>query len=302
MSISPNVPSPEESYRYESTGTPRWIAVLFGVLIAGLAVLGFAGYSTQSRLSQDLANQQKQNKVLTAQLDQANSRIADLKSQMEITTQRVGLTQSEIAKAKSRAETIVKEQQAADQKISAQLSQAQKENEEKIGAVATEVGGAKKDIEATKTDLEATKGKLERSLGDMNVMSGLIARNKDDLEDLKRRGDRNYYEFTLQRSKTAQRVGPVQMSLNKTDPKKAKYTLTVVADDKTIEKKDRTSGEPVQFYVKGSSRMAPYEIVVFDVGKSQITGYLATPKEGGAAAPAAAPATAPTAAATPTKP
>jgi cell division protein FtsB len=295
MSISPNVPSPQESYHYESTGTPRWIAVLFGVVIAGLAVLGYASYSTQSRMSGDLAKQQEQNKILTAQLDQANSRIADLKSQMEITTQRVGLTQSELAQAKSRAESIRKDQQASDQKLTAQLGQAQKENEEKIGAVANEVGGAKKDIEATKTDLEATKGKLERSLGDMNVMSGLIAHNRDDLEDLKRRGDRNYYEFTLQRSKTAQRVGPVQMSLNKTDPKKAKYTITVVADDKTIEKKDKTSGEPVQFYVKGSSRMAPYEIVVFDVGKNQITGYLATPKEGGASA---APATAPAAATT----
>jgi cell division protein FtsB len=301
MSISPNVPSPEESYRYESTGTPRWIAVLFGVLIAGLAVLGFAGYSTQSRLSQDLAEQQKQNKVLTAQLEQANARVADLKSQMEITLQRVGLTQSEIARAKSRAETILKEQQASDEKLAAQLSQAQKENEEKIGAVATEVGGAKKDIEATKTDLEATKGKLERSLGDMNVMSGLIAHNRDDLEELRRRGDRNYYEFTLQKSKNAQRVGPVQMSLSKTDPKKAKYTLTVVADDKTIEKKDKTSGEPVQFYVKGSARMAPYEIVVFDVGKNQISGYLATPKDGGGSGvPPAAAASAPTA--TPTKP
>jgi cell division protein FtsB len=299
MSISPNVPSPEESYRYEATGTPRWIAVLFGVVIALLAVLGYAGYSTQARLGQDLADQQKQNKVLTAQLEQANSRVADLKSQMEITVQRVGLTQSEIARAKSRAEAIRQEQQTSDQKLTAQLSQAQKESDEKIGAVASEVGGAKKDIEATKTDLEATKGKLERSLGDMNVMSGLIAHNRDDLEDLRRRGDRNYYEFTLQKSKNAQRVGPVQMSLNKTDPKRAKYTITVVADDKTIEKKDKTSGEPVQFYVKGSSRMAPYEIVVFDVGKNQINGYLATPKDGGAAAPPAA-AAAP--AATPTKP
>jgi cell division protein FtsB len=299
MSISPNVPSPDESYRYEASGTPRWIAVLFGVVIALLAVLGYAGYSTQARLGQDLAEQQKQNKVLTAQLEQANSRVADLKSQMEITVQRVGLTQSEIARAKSRAEAIRQEQQTSDQKLTAQLSQAQKESDEKIGAVATEVGGAKKDIEATKTDLEATKGKLERSLGDMNVMSGLIAHNRDDLEDLRRRGDRNYYEFTLQKSKNAQRVGPVQMSLNKTDPKKAKYTITVVADDRTIEKKDKTSGEPVQFYVKGSSRMAPYEIVVFDVGKNQINGYLATPKDGGAAAPPAA-AAAP--AATPTKP
>ena len=206
MSISPNIPSPQESYQYESTGTPRWISVLFGVVIAALAVLGIAGYSTQSRLTQDLAEQQKENKVLTAQLDQANSRIADLKSKMEITTQRVGLTQSELARAKSRAESILKEQQTSDQKLTTQLGQVQKESEEKIGAVATEVGGAKKDIEATKSDLEATKGKLERSLGDMNVMSGLIAHSRDDLEDLKRRGDRNYYEFTIQRSEE-RRVG-----------------------------------------------------------------------------------------------
>src|SRR5260370_11309341 len=113
MSISPNVPSPEESYRYESTGTPRWIAVLFGVVIAALAVMGYAGYSAQSRLGQDLADRQKQNKILTAQLDQANTRIADLKSKMEITTQRVGLTQSRPAQPKSRAESISKEQQSS---------------------------------------------------------------------------------------------------------------------------------------------------------------------------------------------
>ena len=293
MSISPNIPSPEESYRYESTGTPRWIAVLFVVLIAALAVFGYFGYSTESKLSQDLSKQQDQNKILTAQLDQANTRIADLKSKVEITVQRVGLTQSELAQAKSRAEAIRKEQQASDLKLTTQLTQAQKENDEKIGAVATEVGGAKKDIEATRSDLEATKGKLERSLGDMNVMSGLIAHNRDDLDELRRRGDRNYYEFTLQRSKNAQRVGPVQMSLSRVDQKKSKYTMTVFVDDRAIEKKDRTSGEPVQFYVKGSSRMAPYEIVVFDVGRNQINGYLATPKDGSAAAPAAAAPAAP---------
>jgi hypothetical protein len=132
------------------------------------------------------------------------------------------------------------------------------------------------------------------------VMSGLIARNRDDLEELRRKGDRNYFEFTVQKAKTPQRVGPIQMSLNKTDPRKSKYTVTLVADDKTIEKKDKTSGEPVQFYVT-HARGTPYEIVVFDVGKNQITGYLSTPKESGGApaAPAAAPA-AP--AATPTKP
>jgi len=166
----------------------------------------------------------------------------------------------------------------------------QKESEEKIGAVATDVTGAKKDIESTKTDLEATKSKLDRATGDMGVMSGLIARNHDDLEELKRRGDRNYYEFTIKKAKTPQRVGPIQVNVNKTDAKKSKYTMTVFADDREIEKKDRTAGEPVQFYV-GNSRIAPYEIVVFKIGKDELTGYLSTPKEGGASAtPAAAPA------------
>jgi predicted nucleic acid-binding Zn-ribbon protein len=294
MSISPNIPSAHESWGYESAGTPRWISVLFGLMIAGLAVVVYFGYTAEARLSDDLVKQRDQNKILSAQLDQANSRIADLKSQVEITTQRMGLTQSELAKAKSRAEDIRKEQQAADQELTTQI----KASQEQIGAVATDVGSAKKDLEATKTDLEATKGKLDRSMGDMNVMSGLIAHNRDDLEELRRRGDRNYYEFTIQKAKHAQRVGPVQVNLIRTDPKRSKYTINVIADDKIIEKKDKTSGEPVQFYVKGSTRMAPYEIVVFDVGKNQITGYLATPKDSGTPAPAAAPA----AAAAPTAP
>jgi len=296
MSISPNVPSPQESYHYENTGTPRWIAVLFGVLFVALAAMGFFGYTAQSRMSQDLAKTEDANKQLLQRLDQANTSLADLKGHLEVTEEKLGLTTAELAKAKSRAESIRKEQVAADQKLSSQLAQAQKENDEKLGAVTTDLGGAKKDIETTRNDLEATKGKLERATGDMGVMSGLIARNHDDLEDLKRRGERNYYEFTIPKTKTAQRVGPVQISLNKVDQKKSKYTMTVYADDKSIEKRDKTAGEPVQFYVKGSSRMSPYEVVVFDVGKSQITGYLSTPKETGAnAAPAAAaaPATKP---------
>jgi predicted nucleic acid-binding Zn-ribbon protein len=294
MSISPNVPTPQESYHYDSPGTPRWIAVLFVVLFAGLAILAYVGHSQQSRLEQDLAHERDQNKVMSAELEQANGRLADLKGLVEVTQQKVGMTQSELAQARSRSESIRKEQVAADQRLNAQLTQVKQESEEKIGAVATDVTGAKKDIESTKTDLEATKGKLERATGDMGVMSGLIAHNRDDLEELKRRGDRNYYEFTVQKAKTPQRVGPVQMTLNKADQKKAKYTMTVFADDRSIEKKDKTAGEPVQFYMKGASRMAPYEIVVFDVGKNQISGYLSTPKDAGGAPPAAAPAAAAT--------
>jgi predicted nucleic acid-binding Zn-ribbon protein len=295
MSISPNVPSPQESYHYESVGTPRWIAVLFGVLIVAVLALAYMGHSAQSQLQTDLAKAQDQNKLLSAQLDQANSRLADLKGNIEVTQQKVGMTQAELAKARSRAESIRKDQIASDQKLASQLTAVQKESEEKITAVSTDLGGAKKDIESTKTDLETTKGKLERATGDMGVMSGLIAHNRDDLEELKRRGDRNYYEFKVTKSKTPQRVGPVQVTLNKTDQKKGKYTMTVFVDDRSIEKKDKTAGEPVQFYLKGAARMAPYEIVVFDVGKNDINGYLSTPKDAGSgAAPAATPAAATT--------
>jgi DNA repair exonuclease SbcCD ATPase subunit len=283
MSISPNVPSPQESYHYEGGGTPRWITILFAVVIAGVGAVAYAGYSAQTHLQQEVTKAQDQNKILTAQLDQANSRLAELKGQMDVTSQKIGMTQAELAEARSRAEAIRKAQTASDQKLSEKIAQAQKESEAQIGAVATDVTGAKKDIESTRTDLEATKSKLDRATGDMGVMSGLIARNHDDLEELRRKGDRNYYEFTLTKSKTPQRVGPVQMSLNKTDQKKSKYTMTVLADDKTVEKKDKTAGEPVQFYVKGTARYAPYEIVVFDVGKNQVTGYLSTPKSAGAA-------------------
>jgi cell division protein FtsB len=293
MSISPNVPSPQESYHYEgTTGTPRWIAVVFVVLFLALAGLGYAGYSAQSRLDASLSKAQDQNKLLTAELDQANSRLADLKGHIDVTEQKMHMTQAELANARSRSESFRKDQVASDQKLAEQLNAATKESNEKINAVASEVGGAKKDIEATRSDLEATKGKLDRATGDMGVMSGLIAHNRDDLEDLKRRGDRNYYEFKISKGKTAQKVGPVQVTLNKVDQKKSKYTVTVFVDDRSIEKKDKTAGEPVQFYVRGGSRMPPYEFVVFEVGKNQITGYLATPKEGGA--PAATPSAATT--------
>jgi len=133
----------------------RWIAVLFGVLILAVIVLAYMGHSAQAQLQADLAKAQDQNKLLSAQLDQANARLADLKGNIEVTQQKVGMTQAELAKARSRAESIRNDQIASDQKLATQLTQVQKESEEKIGAVATEVGGAKKDIADTRTDIPA---------------------------------------------------------------------------------------------------------------------------------------------------
>ena len=277
MGTAPNVPEPQETYHEESPATPRWIPAVFGIVFLLVGYLLYAGHTARTRLEADLASANARNAQLATQIEQMNARIADLKGQFEVTSQRLGLTRAEVAKAHSLSERIRKEQKQSDEKLLAQLGQVKQESEAKIGQVSTEVTGAKTDIEATRKDLESTKSKLEHAVGDLGVQSGLIARNREDLEELKRRGERNIFEFDLHKSKTPQKIGPVQVTLEKVDTKRYKYSLLVWADDKKIEKKDKTVNEPVQFYVKGTR--TPYEIVVFEVAKDRATGYLSTPKQ-----------------------
>ncbi len=277
MSTSPNLPESDQSYHDTSASVPRWILVAFIAVFALVGYLLYANYSTRTKLEADLARTNERSRVLSAQVDQANARLAEMKGQLDVTSQKLGLTQEELARARSLTQTIRKEQKTSDERLVAQIGQVKQESETKIGQVSTELGGAKTDIESTKKDLEATKSRLEHSVGDMGVMSGLIARNREDLEELKRRGERNIFEFDLRKSKTPQKVGPIQLKLQKVDTKRYKYTMVVYADDKTIEKKDKTVNEPVQFYVKGAH--SPYEVVVFEVSKDRATGYLSTPKE-----------------------
>jgi septal ring factor EnvC (AmiA/AmiB activator) len=187
-----------------------------------------------------------------------------------------------LARARSITQQARKEQQQSDQQLRDQIGAVQADTTTKIGEVSTQISGTQSDLTATKADLEATKTKLGSTIGDLGVQSGLIARNHDEVEELKRLGERDIFEFTLNKSaKGPEHVGPIQVQLRKTDPKKFKYTVNVVADDKTIEKKDKTADEPVQFYIKGATK--PYEIVVFDVTKDKVNGYLSTPKDMGPA-------------------
>lgn len=264
----------------EASPTPRWITVVFVVIFALVGYLLYASYTTRTRLEGTLAKAGEKINLLSAQVEQANSRLADVKGQLDVTSQKLGLTQAELARARSLAQRIRKERKASDQRLTAQIGQVKQESEAKIGQVSSELGGAKSDIESTKKDLEATKGRLEGTIGDLGVHSGLIARNREELEELKRLGERNIFEFTLRKSKKPTRVGPVQLALTKVNSKNYRYTMTVFANDKSIQKRDKTVNEPVQFYVKRSH--APYEIVVFEVSKNRAVGYLSTPKEGGA--------------------
>ncbi len=145
-----------------------------------------------------------------------------------------------------------------------------------VNGVKTDVNGVKADVTTTQQNLEKTASDLRRATGDMGVMSGLIATNGKELEALRALGERNYMEFDLRKGQVEKKVGNVTVVMKKSDPKHNRYTVEVVADDKRIEKRDKTTNEPVQFYV--SSSRQPYEIVVNQVKKDEITGYLSTPK------------------------
>ena len=145
-----------------------------------------------------------------------------------------------------------------------------------VGSVKTDVGNVKTDLAGTKSELEKTIAELKSTRGDMGVQSGLIATNSKELAALKALGERNYTEFKLGKSKAPQKVGDIAVLLKRTDPKHNRYTIEVVADDKTVEKKDKTVNEPVQFLMSKATQ--PYELVVNEVKKDQISGYVAAPK------------------------
>src|ERR1700722_17518273 len=286
MSSTPNTPG--DTQVVESSALPRWVAVLFVLAFALVGYLIYANYQQRedARKNQDDATQRAQ--AMGAELDKTNSRIADVKGQLDVMSQKLGLTEDELARSRGLAQTLRKEQQQSDAQLREQIGAVQSDTTTKFGQVATDLNGAKTDISATKADLEATKSKLQSTVGDLGVQSGLIARNHDEVEELRRLGERDIFEFTLNKSaKSPEHVGPIQVQLRKTDTKKYKYTVNVVADDKNIEKKDRTVGEPIQFYVHGAR--APYEIVVFDVSKDTAKGYLSAPKSATAAPPSTTP-------------
>jgi hypothetical protein len=177
---------------------------------------------------------------------------------------------------------LAKQQQDAEQtrqQMSGQLTDLQQANTTaaaKLGEISDNVSGVKTDVASTQTELEKTGSDLKHVMGDMGVMSGLIATNSTQLNALKELGDRDYVEFDLKRTSGKQKVGDIQLTLAKADPKRNRFTLDVLADDKTVEKRDRTINEPVQLYLAGNRQ--PEEIVVNEVKKDEVVGYVSVPK------------------------
>ena len=188
------------------------------------------------------------------------------------------------SEAQAHADQLARQIQAEEAKVQQQVSSEISEVKSsastanaKIADVSTDVGGVKTQVSATQAELQKTIADLHSTRGDLGVQSGLIATNAQELQALKRLGERTYTEFKLGKTKVPQRVGDITLKLKSVDAKKNRYTVEVMADDKLTEKRDKNVNEPVQFYT--SKARQPYELVVNQVQKDLIVGYLSTPKE-----------------------
>jgi chromosome segregation ATPase len=251
-----------------------FLGLLVVAVLAALAGLVWS-YLLTGRLTHaeaQLALAQQQNDKLASAVDETNARL-------KVTSQTLGLTQKQLDQ---RAEDLLRRQQADAKRLEGEQAAAQASTQKAISSVSsdvsgvkTDVGGVKTDLGQTKTELQGAEAQLQSMKGDMGVQSGLIATNHGELEILKHKGDRNFYEFTLHKGER-KAVSTVGLELKKADEKHSRFTVEVYADDKRIEKKDRGLNEPIQFYTGKDNLL--YELVVNSISKNQIQGYIATPK------------------------
>jgi hypothetical protein len=274
---------------------------LFTALVAGslIALVGANIYlyvqidhvrTEMAQANEKLATQISNIKDTSVVSSQSHSRhLETLKQDLEsakqqLTSQSRTLSSQAKAETEAYADKLARQIQDEEAKVQKQVASdisdvksAASTANSKIGEVATDVGGVKSNLSQTQAELQKTIADLKSARGDLGVQSGLIATNSSELAALRRLGERNYVEFKIGKTKDRQRVGDISLLLKKTDPKKNKYTVEVLADDKLTVKTDKNLNEPVQFYT--SKAKQPYELVVNQIQKDTIVGYLATPKD-----------------------
>jgi len=264
-------------------GTPRWM----GLAIVGLAVLSLVGVGMAWNATnhahdaeQALTAQSAQSKTfqqnqdqLTQRLAQAEQTNAQMQGELNLVGSKLKLTEGQVAVARKQ----VKQERADYTKklTDVETTLATKASTDAVNAIGTDVNGVK-------TDLDATKGSLQQLRGEHGE---LIARNHEELEQLRRMGERDYFEFTLSGKGQKQHVGSMQVELRGASAKKHQYTVALYLDDMRLEKKNKSINEPIYFYANGSRQ--PMELVVNKISNKAITGYLSAPKAVAASAKAA---------------
>lgn len=268
-----------------------------GALAVGLVILGGLTYFQNAEtkaLRQDVAeigvSQAKENAALRASFAKSDYELQgvlrEFRTELATTRQQStdGVKQVRVATTR-RADLLAKEiesrQTERAQQFNDELAKVRESHSDasnKITSITTEVGAVKSEVESAKTNIQETRTELQRVRGDMGMMSGLIATSSKDIQLLRELGDRDIFEFTLVKSAGPQQVGDVRMALKKADIGRNRYTVEILADDKSVEKKDKGLNEPVQFYTSSRAAKQPYELVVNEVKKNTVVGYLARPK------------------------
>ena len=285
-----------ENEKPRSSGLTWAVIVLGAGLVVSLGAIIFE-HSDLVNLRMDVAASQREMSALRQTVANGDQNVLHsveaLRADLELSRKEAASTTAQTREAaRKQAEaiasklttTLAARQEEGHKQLAQELDQVRARSEQanaqataKLTDITTEVSTVKTDVASTRSQLEKTISDLHRTTGDLGVMSGLIATNSKELAALKELGERDYFEFTLSKAGGLQRVGDVQVQLKKADIKRNRFTLEVVAEDKRVEKKDRGINEPVQFYVASKARQ-PYELVVNDVRKDQVVGYLATPK------------------------
>jgi hypothetical protein len=271
VQASPPVPAPSAS----GSAMRSLVGALLALSVINLLLLLYS----RNDLKNIASKQADQLDLLTRRMDASDERYAQLRGQFQVTSEKLGLTEQELTRARSLAADIQKKQQAAVQDLNAAIAKkASAEEVNKVQADANaKIGGLSTDLAGTRKDLESTKAEFANALsGTKGELSGAIARTHDELVALAHRTDRDYFEFSLAKHHSAQKVGTVTLQLQKTDTKRNVFTVNLVFDDKPHVHRDKAMDEPVYFYVQGAS--SALELVVNKLGKDSIAGYMSTPK------------------------
>jgi hypothetical protein len=233
--------------------------------------------ATEEQIALLEGNVNQTSKAVDSRVAEVKDLVADAEAQLAAKTQAVE------SKVIGRTENLKKEldqtrnqQQAALTEVGGELTELRQKTDTAVGSLSGRVEGVQTEVQKNREEIERTIKELTSVKGDLGVQSGLIATNAKEVDALRQLGERNYFEFDLGKTKQPQRIGPVSIRLRGANEKRNRFTIELWADDKRIEKKDKTLLEPVQFYVQGS-RM-PYELVVNALTKDHIVGYISTPK------------------------
>lgn len=266
-----------------SDGSARLILAIVGIAVVLLAIGEMFMVHRMNALRNEVSTQQSQmrddfNGQLRTQvanrlsaMEQENAQqLEAVRTELDGASKRVGAQSGELRRARKMVATLETQQKAETDQLKQELDK--KADEQQVGALTQDVSATKNDLTTTQKNVSSLANDLGMARSDMG---NLIARNHDDIEYLRKLGERDYFEFTLSKD-TPAKVDGVNLTLKKTNVKHYRFTLATLVDDMQVDRKDCTVNSPIYFYVNGSKK--PYELVVNKIEVNQVKGYISAPK------------------------